>query len=247
MRAAVARRASGPRSCSSDDPASQDGPAPSDSLVQPTGAPGRGAIKRAQPASRPQQALPASAPAPSVAPDDLEPVGRVADSYGVDGRLKIQPFGSIDDSVLLRCEQWWVSAAPAGAAPAASVGGAPVPWRVERARVHGSLVLAKVAGIRDREAALRWRGAQVLVSRARFPAPLDDEYYWVDLVGCQVVNREGATLGQVAAVDDHGAHALLRIQPPQGRAFLMPFVEAYVDRVDLAARRIEVDWQPDYL
>ena len=59
-------------------------------------------------------------------------------------------------------------------------------------------------------------------------------------------DRAGELLGRVAAVDDHGAHGLLRIEPPSGAAFLVPFVDAYVDRVDLAARCIDVDWQADY-
>ncbi len=86
----------------------------------------------------------------------------------------------------------------------------------------------------------------MLVSRARFPAAADDEYYWVDLIGCEVRNREGVCLGRVVSVDDHGAHALLSVQPDGGRVFLLPFVEAYVDRVDPGAARIDVDWQPDY-
>lgn len=180
-------------------------------------------------------------------PADLEPVGRVVDSYGVDGRIKVQPFGPVADSVLLACNQWW--ACPPAGAPSAGrpLQSAAVPWQVSRARVHGALIVARVAGLADREAALGWRGAEILVSRARFPAPADGEYYWVDLVGCQVLDRAGTALGRVEAVDDHGAHALLRVAPAHGASsFLIPFVEAYVDRVDLAARRIEVDWQADY-
>ena len=196
-----------------------------------------------QPASRPEPAAPAP-DLPKDPPDDLEPVGRVMDAYGIDGRLKVQPFGTPDDSVLLACKRWWLrlpAAAPSAPGPAGLA-----PLRVERARVHGATIVARVAGLSDREAALRWRGAEILVPRAQFPAPAEGEYYWIDLVGCEVRNRAGDLLGRVAMVDDHGAHGLLRVQPADGAVFLLPFVEAYVDRVDLAARRIEVDWQADY-
>lgn len=180
-------------------------------------------------------------------PADLEPVGRISDSYGVDGRLKVQPFGAADDSVLLACDEWWLRPAAPGkpSEPGATAAGLTL-LRIERARVHGALIVARASGLADREAALRFRGSEVLVSRARFPAASEDEYYWVDLIGCEVHNREGVRLGRVVSVDDHGAHALLTIEPESGRPFLLPFVEAYVDRVDPAAARIDVDWQPDY-
>lgn len=180
-------------------------------------------------------------------PADLEPVGRISDSYGIDGRLKVQPFGAADDSVLLACNEWWLRP-PVSTRPSESGAaiGKPTLLRVERARAHGAVVIARASGLVDREAALRLRGSEVLVSRSRFPSAADDEYYWVDLIGCEVYNREGMRLGRVASVDDHGAHALLTIEPEAGRPFLLPFVDAYVDRVDPTAARIDVDWQPDY-
>ena len=181
-----------------------------------------------------------------IPPGDLEPVGRVADSYGIDGRLKVQPFGSPDDSVLLACNEWWLRPSAGRAAESGAPAETATLLRVERARVHGAVIVARASGITDREAALRFRGSEVLVSRARFPAAADDEFYWVDLIGCEVRNREGVCLGRVISVDDHGAHALLTVEPEAGRPFLLPFVDAYVDRVDPAAARIDVDWQPDY-
>jgi len=63
-----------------------------------------------------------------------------------------------------------------------------------------------------------------------------------------VVNRARVVLGSVAGLLDNGAQSVLRVQPlaPDAAELLVPFVAAYVDRVDLAARRIEVDWELDY-
>ena len=98
------------------------------------------------------------------------------------------------------------------------------------------------------------RGARVFVGRSSFPTAAADEYYWVDLIGLSVVNRAGETLGQVAGLLDTGPHSVLRVAPegtPPGAAAaeaerLIPFVAAYVDAVDLQARRITVDWASDY-
>jgi 16S rRNA processing protein RimM len=87
------------------------------------------------------------------------------------------------------------------------------------------------------------------VPRSAFPTASDDEYYWVDLIGLEVVNREGVHLGRVKDLMATGPQTVLVLEQevegqPQER--MLPFVAAYVDDVDLQARRITVDWQPDY-
>jgi len=90
------------------------------------------------------------------------------------------------------------------------------------------------------------------VSRASFPSADADEYYWVDLIGLTVVNLQGETLGTVSGLLDTGPHSVLRIAPELGEANdeaderLVPFVAAYVTDVNLAERRITVDWGLDY-
>jgi 16S rRNA processing protein RimM len=81
------------------------------------------------------------------------------------------------------------------------------------------------------------------------PALERGEIYWADLVGLEVVNRQGVALGQVIAVQEYGGHPVMRVAPGAGEGQgerLIPFVAAHVDQVDLPARRIDVDWQPDY-
>jgi 16S rRNA processing protein RimM len=76
-----------------------------------------------------------------------------------------------------------------------------------------------------------------------------NEYYWVDLIGLDVVNREGLVLGQVKELISTGAQTVLVIQYKQdGKLFdrMIPFVSVYIDDVDLPKKCISVDWQPDY-
>jgi 16S rRNA processing protein RimM len=106
--------------------------------------------------------------------------------------------------------------------------------------------LAQLSGLADREAAARLNGAEVGVPRSALPVPGDNEYYLADLVGLEVVNRQGERLGRVAAVEEFGAHPVLRVADAAGTSRRIPMVDAFVDAIDLAARRIEVDWQLDY-
>ena len=61
-----------------------------------------------------------------------------------------------------------------------------------------------------------------------------------------MVNRQALVLGRVEAVEDFGAHPVLRVRGDDGGTRLIPFVASYVDDVDTANARIDVDWQPDY-
>ena len=93
-----------------------------------------------------------------------------------------------------------------------------------------------------REQAMALKGVELQVDRADFPPADEDEFYHADLIGCEVIGQGGARLGTAVAVDDHGAQQVLRLDD----GLLIPFVEAIVTTVDLAARRIEVDWAADW-
>jgi 16S rRNA processing protein RimM len=112
--------------------------------------------------------------------------------------------------------------------------------------MHSGVLLVAISGVATREEALLLRGADVGVARAALPRAKKGEIYWVDLEGLDVVNRQGVTLGNVAEVLAHGAHPLLRVVAATGPERLIPYVPAIVERVDLKARRIDVDWGEDF-
>jgi 16S rRNA processing protein RimM len=187
--------------------------------------------------------MPPSAAAADPAPDfpaDAVEVGRILGAWGVKGWFKVQPFAA-DPQALFSSKRWHLRPSE-GPAPGASP---PPLLKITQSREHGGLVVAGAQEVPDRNAAEALKGARVFVARASFPSAAPDEYYWVDLIGCEVVNREGVALGRVGDLLDTGAHSVLRVL--QGDAErLIPFVAAYVDSVDLAARRIAVDWGLDY-
>ncbi len=175
-------------------------------------------------------------------PDDLIAVGRITDAYGLKGWVKIQPYGEPSESVLLHISHWWLSrpARPGGTAIALHG------RQASSMRAHNEFVLAKLEGIDLPEDAQLHKGVEISVGRSEFPQAAEGEYYWVDLVGCKVINREQIVLGAVSSVDDHGAHPILAIQTEAGDQLLIPFVPHFIDQVSIAARQIVVDWQLDY-
>ena len=106
--------------------------------------------------------------------------------------------------------------------------------------VRGMLI-ARVDGVADRNAAERLRGTRLYLPRAALPPTGADEYYHADLIGLAAMLSDGEALGRVRAVHDFGAGHSLEIEKPDGKTVLVPFTEAAVPVVDIAGGRVVVD------
>ncbi len=189
---------------------------------------------------------------PSSLPDDALEVGRILDAWGIKGWLKILPHSN-DPEALFSAKTWFLQVPEAKFRPGFTAFSGTVSLQVDEAKIHSGAVVAKFAGLDDRNAAEALRGARIFLSRST-PAAATDEYYWVDLIGLNVVNREGVALGSVRDLMTTGPQSVLCIEyttvQEDGTSVaaerMIPFVSAYVDAVDIAGKRITVDWQSDY-
>ena len=163
-------------------------------------------------------------------------LGRVLGPFGVRGWIRVKPLGR-DAGSLLQQPVWGLRR-----------GKAQSELRIEEVKEHGGSVLAKVAGVDDREQADALRGADVTVPRDVLPAAAPGEFYWTDLVGLVVKNEQGILLGKVAGLIEAPAHDVLRVavEDETDREQLIPFVEPIVRAVDVEGGSIIVDWQKDY-
>jgi 16S rRNA processing protein RimM len=190
---------------------------------------------------------------PSSLPVDAIEVGRILDAWGVKGWLKILPH-STDPEALFAARQWFLQAPDAKFRPGFNAFTGTVSLQVDEAKTHSDSVVAKFSGIDDRTVAEALRGSRIFLPRSSFPAASKDEFYWVDLIGLNVVNREGVDLGCVRDLMSTGPQSVLCVEYPAPQADgstavaerMIPFVSVFVDNVDMAAKRITVDWQPDY-
>ena len=188
-------------------------------------------------------------------PADAVEVGRILDAWGIKGWFKVLPH-SASPEALFSSKCWFLlpperQGRPTRPTDLADSG----PWtqplllHVREAKDHSDSVVASSADIADRNAAESLKGARVFVPRSSFPTPQEGEYYWVDLIGLQVLNREGVLLGEVRDLMTTGPQTVLVLQADEaGKTVerMIPFVSAFVDKVDIAARCITVDWQADY-
>ncbi len=170
---------------------------------------------------------------PMTAEDALVVVGQVTGLYGVLGWVRIYSHTQPRENVL-HYGRWHL--------------GGPGRWRpvkVEAARTQGKGLVAKFAGVDDRDAARAWIGREIAVPRDELPPLEEGEYYWSDLLGLQVLTVDGQVLGQVARLMETGANDVLVVQGDRER--LIPFLpDRVVRRVDLEAGVVEVDWDPDF-
>jgi 16S rRNA processing protein RimM len=114
-------------------------------------------------------------------------------------------------------------------------------FEIVSVRPAKDMLVARLKGIEDRDAAQRLTNLKLYVPRARLPAPEPDEFYHADLVGLAVVTSDGAAYGTVVAVHNFGAGDLIEIKPVDERATVMlPFTEAAVPVVDIAGGRLVV-------
>lgn len=163
-------------------------------------------------------------------------MGRVTAPFGVKGWVKLYAM-TAQLGNLLDYPVWWM--------------GRDGDWRemrVAAARVHGNTVVAQLAGIEDREAAVALKGLEVAVPRSQLPGAAGNEFYWADLIGLRVVNAEQHEFGRVARIMQTGANDVLVVADGNGNGHetLIPFIVSAIRQVDLATGVISVDWGEDY-
>jgi 16S rRNA processing protein RimM len=100
--------------------------------------------------------------------------------------------------------------------------------------------LVRLSGIVDRSRAEAQKGRAVSVDRALIPVD-ENEIFVADLVGCSVVDKDGAPIGEVVGSFDSGAHEVLVVSGARGQELMIPFVDAIIVSVDLEVRRIVCD------
>lgn len=185
-------------------------------------------------------------------PVDAVELGRFQEAWGLKGWLHVLPYGA-DTEALLACSEWYLQPPEARFARGFSVFAGCVSVQMAEIKIHADGVVARIDGIDDRSAAEALKGVRIYVPRSAFPATPEGEYYWVDLIGLDVVNREGVHMGVVRDLLPTGPHSVLVLEYTETMdgvqrtaERMIPFVSAYVDGVDTTARRISVDWGIDY-
>jgi 16S rRNA processing protein RimM len=161
-------------------------------------------------------------------------VARIGAAHGIKGEVRL----------------WSFTADPAAVAdygPLESEDGTQR-FEIEAMRPAKDHLVARLSGVRDRDAAERLVNTRLYVARERLPAPEPEEFYHADLIGLRAESRDGAALATIVGIHDFGAGDLLELRPlAGGGTVLMPFNAQTVPVVDIAGGRIVIDPPQDLL
>ncbi len=165
--------------------------------------------------------------------DDIVLMGHIAGVYGVKGWLKIHSHTAPRDNIL-NYNPWLLS----------FEGGAWEAREVLAGRRQGKGIVARIAGVDDRDQARLLIGTQIAIKRDQLAPLPEGEYYWHELIGLKVVNLQDIELGCVDHLFETGANDVLVVKGERER--LIPYaVGPIVKDIDLAAGCMRVDWQPE--
>ncbi len=163
----------------------------------------------------------------------LTTLGKIVGLFGVQGWVKVYSYTRPPEAIL-QYPRWRVF-----------LRGEWRDCRVEAGRVHGKGLVARLAGYTDRDQAAELVGAEVGLEVSALPPTRPGEYYWAELIGLEVINRQGVRLGRVVGLMETGANDVLVVRS-QERERLIPFIRDVILEVDLPGQRIGVDWDADF-
>lgn len=159
--------------------------------------------------------------------DKLLEIGSIVGTHGLRGDLKVRPDSAPD--TLLAVARLVVQR-PSGQQEVCEVA---------RRVVHKGRVLMRLSGHQTPERAAELVGSRVLVAESELPATAADEYYWKDLYGLRVIDRQYGDIGRLCDLFSSAAHDTYVVQGARGEV-LIPAVRQFVERVDLEARTLYV-------
>ncbi|PVZ85652.1 ribosome maturation factor RimM [Serratia sp. S1B] len=175
-----------------------------------------------------------------VVPQQPIVLGKMGSTYGIRGWLRV--FSSTENAEnIFDYQPWFIQRSGQ--------------WQLielEDWKRHNQDLIIKINGVDDRDAANLLTNFEIVVDSEQLPPLEEDDYYWKDLMGCQVVTTSGYELGKVVDMMETGSNDVMVVQANLKDAFgmkerLVPFLHGQViKKVDLAAKIIEAEWDPGF-
>jgi 16S rRNA processing protein RimM len=154
--------------------------------------------------------------------NELLPLGEISKPHGLHGEVKVFLYSGNADSIT-KLNRLFIYK---------KEDEKPVEIKISDLRVQNKTTIIRLEGINTIEEASELRGSIVMVDKCDLPEPEEDEYYWFQLIGLNVVTIEGNFIGTVKDLVDRAPQALLVVENDK-KEFLIPMVDTIIQGVKL--------------
>lgn len=169
---------------------------------------------------------------------ELVVLGKIVSVHGIRGAVKVYSFTDPIDNIL-DYKKWILRK-----------GQEQKVVKLLAGRLQGKVLVAELENLTDREEARKLAEFEICVVKDELPTLANDEYYWYQLQGLKVINQQHQLLGIVDHLLETGANDVLVVKPCidsiDDRERLLPYIDQCVLTVDLAAKKLQVDWDAEF-
>ncbi len=113
-------------------------------------------------------------------------------------------------------------------------------------QLHGKNLIVQLEQSQDRENAKTFTNLEIYIDRGQLPSLSNEEYYWIDLVGLSVINKEAIDLGRITSLFATGSNDVMVVKADDGKERYIPYLTDVILEVDLERKIIKVDWDADF-
>jgi 16S rRNA processing protein RimM len=158
-------------------------------------------------------------------------VGKIVNTHGIKGELKILPQTDFPEIRFAKGSQLFLSPEDHSSL---------TPLTIETSRLHKNVYIIKFSGMEHINDVEKYKGAILKVSEAARIELDEDEYYYSDIIGCEVISDEGEELGKITEILSPGANDVWVITPPKGKDILIPVIDDVLLDVDVTAKKVKI-------
>ncbi len=115
---------------------------------------------------------------------------------------------------------------------------------ITNGREQSKTIVAQIIGIDNREDSQKFIGQDIYINKEQLPELTQGEYYWHELIGFDVINKDEEQLGKVDYFVETGANDVLVVKGK--KEYWIPYIEPFLVSIDSKNNKILVDWDKDF-
>ncbi len=161
-------------------------------------------------------------------------IGKFGKTHGLQGWIRVYPFTETVEA-MLSYKPWYIA-----------VKEEREELKIDGVHPHGRAIIVHIEAVNDVDAVRYYTDKEIFVLHDQLPKLDNDEYYWSDLKGLTVVNREGVELGVIDHLMETGSNDVLVVLGKK-KQHVIPFLrEKFVLEIDFDKNIMIVDWDPEF-